>query len=479
MSAPVVVICGRPNVGKSSIFNAILGRRVAIVDPTAGVTRDRVNALVERGRRRFMLVDTGGIGQFDEMLLRDEVEHQIEIALEGSDLILFLVDARDGVLPADEEIARKLRALGKPIVVVANKCDGINIERELGPVYRLGFGEPFPVSAVAGFGVQDLVEHVLDQLPGSVADADDDDGPPADDEAEETADPEGADAFGERNFRGRDPKRPIRLAIVGKVNSGKSTLVNLLVGEQRVIVSDLAGTTRDAIDVPFDRLGRRFVAVDTAGLRKRRVVEGTPDFYAQGRAMEAIRRADVVLLLVDASRKISQIDKALASAIAKTAKPVVIGVTKWDLAQAEGKTPEQYKPYIQQQLPLLDFAPVTFLSALNDFNVDGTLRVAKSLFDQAGHRVATGELNRVIEQSEARRFPRTSAGKFPKVLYATQTGVHPPTVVVFVNDARLFGDEYARYLSNRLRESFPFDEIPLRVLFRERRPGTPNQGPPA
>ena len=444
MPDPVVVICGRPNVGKSSLFNAFIGRRVAIVDPTHGVTRDRVTAPIEHGGSRFEVMDTGGIGLFDEVELKDEVEHQIGIALDCADLILFLVDVKDGLMPADKEIASRLRALGKPIVLVANKCDNPSDERETATFYSLGLGDPVPVSAVGGIGVKTLMDEVAERLPEAPAPADD------------------ADA-------------PIKLAIVGKVNSGKSTLVNLLVGEDRVIVSDLPGTTRDAVDVPFERDGRRFIAVDTAGLRKRRVVEGTADFYGQGRAVSAIRRADVVLLLVDATRKISQIDKGLAAAIARHDKPVVICVTKWDLASADGKTPDDYAPYVQQQLPLLEFAPLSFLSSLVELNIDGTLDLAAQLHEQAGFRAPTGQLNRVIEDAVSRHAPRTGKSKTPNVLYATQAGVHPPTIVVFVNDKKLFGDDYRRYLANRLRDVFPFSEVPIRIFYRSR---SANEAPP-
>ena len=440
MSGQTIVICGRPNVGKSSLFNALLKRRVAIVDPTAGVTRDRMVAEVVRPYGSFLVVDTGGIGLFDEIALKREVESQIEAALSFADLIAFVVDARDGLLPADEVIAKELRSLNKPILLVANKCDGVSIERELPAFYCLGFGEPLAVSALERYGVENLAEKIVELLP-------------------DCREPELDDSAG----------KTIRLAVVGKVNSGKSTLVNLLVGADRVIVSEMPGTTRDAVDVPFERNDQRFVAVDTAGIRKRRVVEGTPDYYAHARSAEAIRRADAVLLLVDASRKISQIDKGIAHSINVQARPVVIGVTKWDLAEAAGRDPDDFLPYIQQQLPMLDYAPVTFLSALTNFNVNATLKVVVSVYSQSAFRSATGPLNRIVEQAAIQRLPRAMGSKFPKILFATQTGIHPPTVVVFVNERKLFDDEYGRYLANRLREQLPFDEVPLRIIFRDRR----------
>lgn len=472
MSDPAVVICGRPNVGKSSLFNAILRSRIAIVDPTAGVTRDRLAARVERRGRVFQLVDTGGMGLFDDTDLKAEVEHQIQVAIDHADLILFLVDAKDGLLPADEQIARRMRSLGRPVLLVANKCDGAKIEQDISSMYRLGLGDPHAVSAKERVGVEELMDAILEKLDQFDSDA-------VDAAAAAAADgtgPSQASAtyaqsyedFEETPAGDDEPDRPIRLSIVGKVNSGKSTLVNLLAGEERVIVSEIAGTTRDAIDVPFEWAGRQYTAVDTAGLRKRRVVEGTADFYGHLRAQGAIRRADVVLLLVDATRKISKIDKALAHLIARSDKPVVVGVTKWDLAKAEGREPEDYIPYVEQQLPQLDFAPVTFMSSHEGFNIGETLDVVSNLYDQSSFRAPTGPLNRVIEDAITRHGPRTTQSRVPKILYATQAGIRPPTIVVFVNDHKLFGDEYRRYLSNRLRETFPFEEVPIRIIFRTR-----------
>jgi GTP-binding protein len=446
---PVVVLCGRPNVGKSSLFNALLKRRVAIVDPTAGVTRDRVMALAERPVGSFQLVDTGGLGLFDEIALKDEVERQIGIALELADLVVFVVDAKEGVSPHDAQIARRLRTLGKPIVLAVNKADGASLERDANLFRRLGFGEPVAVSAIERFNVEELFERILEEISKAGL------------------------AAGEPDDEGVAP--PIKLAIVGKVNSGKSTFVNRIVGEERVIVSSIAGTTRDAIDAPFEHRGRRFIAIDTAGLRKRRVVENTPDFYGQGRAAEAIRRCDVVVLFVDAERDISQIDKGLAAQVARSSKPLVIAVTKWDLAAAAGRQPEDYTKYLKQQLPLLEFAPVVFVSTHQGLNVHAVLDLVVEVHEQAGHRAATGPINRAVEQAFSMQAPRTGRGKFPKILYATQVGVHPPTIVVFVNDKKMFGDEWARFLANRLREVFPFGEVPVRIWFRERRrePGKP------
>lgn len=504
-SLPIVVICGRPNVGKSSLFNALMKRRIAIVDPTAGVTRDRVMASLDRYGASFQLVDTGGLGLFDEIQLKDEVERQIGIALDLADLVLFVVDAKDGLLPHDQEIARRLRTLDKPILLVANKADGAVFEREAAQFLRLGLGEPIVASALEKMGIEPLCEAIVDELKrqslfvpsgglpdesgviDDVGDFDelaldeieaadeafdaaagdapysDDDELAADDEGNEEGDGESDDG------KTAIPERPIRLAIVGKVNAGKSTFMNRVVGEERVIVSPLAGTTRDAIDAPFTHRGIDFIAIDTAGLRKRRVVEGTPDFYGVSRAKEAIRRCDVVLLFIDATRDVSQIDKALAQAVAFSSKPVVLCVSMWDVAEQSGRTPDEYLPYLKQQLPLLEFAPIVFLSTHQDFNVDETLEIAADVHAQANFRAPTGLLNRALEQAFATEKPRVSRGKIPHVLYVTQTRVRPPTFVVFVNDKKLFGGEWARFLANRLRDTFPFAEVPLRIHFRERK----------
>jgi GTPase len=494
---PIVVLCGRPNVGKSSLFNALIKRRVAIVDPTAGVTRDRVAIELERYGSRFQLVDTGGLGLFDEIELKDEVERQIGIALELADLVLFVVDAKDSLMPHDQEIARRLRTLGKPILLVVNKADGTVLEREAAQFLRLGLGDPIAVSALEKHNVEGLCEAVVDELkrlglhvdasPAVAASPETADDETSDELADlELADAEldaleGADGKVDIDLADEDlaeeqesPTRsaasgPIRLAIVGKVNSGKSTFMNRVVGEERVIVSPIAGTTRDAVDARFEHRGRQYVAIDTAGLRKRRVVEGTPDFYGVSRANDAIRRCDVVLLFVDAAREVSQIDKALAQVVARSAKPVVVCVTKWDLAEQQGRDPDEYLPYLRQQLPLLEFAPIVFLSTHQDFNVDEVLSIAAEVKAQSGYRAPTGLLNRALEQAFATEKPRTGRGKTPHVLYVTQTRVRPPTFVVFVNDTRLFGDEWSRFLANRLRDTFPFGEVPLRIYFRERK----------
>lgn len=451
MKTPTIVLCGRPNVGKSSLFNALLRRKVAIVDPTPGVTRDRVEAVIERRGRALRVVDTGGVGGADAWELLPDVEAQIETALALADLVVLVVDAKEGLTPADREVARRLRRLGRPVVVAANKCDGVRVEREAIEFTALGFGDPVALSARTRRGVEDLVDRVLEQLP------------------------EHPEASGEAEDARRE--RPLRVAVVGKVNSGKSTLVNRLSGEDRVIVSPMPGTTRDAVDVEFELGGRRFVAVDTAGLRKRRVVEGKPDFYAQARAESAILRSQAVVFLLDATREISQVDKAIGRRVAESGRPVVLALSKWDLAEAAGRTLDAFEPYVRRRLPMLDFAPLSALSATEGTGVEETFSLLVELHAQSGHRVGTGELNRVVARAMERRFPRVGRSKVPKLRYVTQTGVHPPTFVVFVNDRRLFGDEYRRYLARRLRVDLPFGEVPLRIVFRDQKREEPAPRP--
>ncbi len=430
-----VVIVGRPNVGKSSLLNRVAGRRVAIVEPTAGVTRDRVGATVEWRDRRFELIDTGGLGLVDEALLKEHVEEQIDFALGGGDLILFVVDGKDGLVPGDQLVAQRLRRLGKPVLLVANKIESHWEELGVHDWQRVGFGEPLPVSAVEGFGISDLLDAVLEALPEPAAD-----------------EQPSADA-------------PLKFAIVGKRNSGKSTLVNLLVGEERVIVSDVPGTTRDAVDVEFEHRGRPMVAIDTAGVRKKRSLQDAIELFSYTRATESIRRSDVVVLLFDIGAEISQVDKKVAAYCAEHKKPVLIAGNKLDLA--DELVLEQWDAYIKQQLSGLAFAPVVFLSALSGENVDAAVELLFELREQASVRIPTARLNEVLQSARQKLTPR-GPGKIPKLFYGTQTGIMPVTLLVFVNDPKLFRGQYSRYLENRLRTEFGCEEVPLKLVFKKR-----------
>ena len=402
-----------------------------------GVTRDRVSAPIEIGSGFIELVDTGGMGIQDIDNLTDDVEDQIASGVSQAALILFMVDAREGVSPLDSHVARLLRKQKKTVILLANKVDMMNTTGEVGELHKLGFGAPMLISATHSRGIGDMLEEIERRLGDNVG---------------ESAPPE-----------------LMKLAIVGKRNAGKSTFINTLVGHERVIVSDVPGTTRDSVDVVCEVDGRQFMLIDTAGVKKRKKIDGNIEFYAHHRAMRSVRRADVVVLMIDASVPVSQVDKQLAGLIFEQFKPVVIVVNKWDLAK-DRTTGEDYVEYFEKTIPELKFAPVSLTTATEGFNLRGTVKLAAQLFDQANTRVSTAELNKHIEEILALRGPSHKAGtKRPKILYASQIGTAPPTIVCFVNDVRSFDQGYQRFLVNQLRERLPFDEIPIRLLFRKRR----------
>ncbi len=435
MALPVVVIVGRPNVGKSSLLNALLRRRLAIVDPRAGITRDRVSAILEHAGRYFEIVDTGGIGIIDADHLEAHVEAQIRYALERADLILFVVDAQAGVTPLDEHVAGLLRPIERPTLLVANKVDAPRHESDALEFTRLGLGNPICVSAAHGRGRDALLAAIAGRLEGAAA-------PPEEPE--------------------------MKLAIVGKRNAGKSTLVNRLAGEPRMIVSEIPGTTRDAVDVRFERDGRAFVAIDTAGVRKKKSMTDI-DFYSYTRALASIRRADVVALLIDATVPVAEVDLKLAAAILEEHKPVVVVINKWDLV-GDRATAEDYDHYLAQVMPFVGYAPVVMISARTGKNVGKLIDVALDLHTQAHTRVPTGQLNAALQEIVQLRGPTPKRGTKPvKLYYATQVAVAPPTIVLFCNDPQRVSEPYRRFIENRLRERLPFAEVPMRLLFRPRR----------
>jgi GTP-binding protein len=435
-----IAIVGRPNVGKSTLLNRMVGSRVSIVEPTAGVTRDRVSVRTRIpspfGERAVEVIDTGGIGIVDRDDLGALVEEQVRAAVEVADLVLFLVDARDGLTPLDLEVAERLRALAKPVILVANKVESERVEAEVGSFWQLGVGgDPLPISAQNGNGVGELYERIADLLP------------PHDVVEEEEARP----AF--------------KLAVVGRRNAGKSTLVNKIARQERVIVSEIPGTTRDALDIVVERDGESFVLIDTAGVRRRKSHADAVEFYSDARAYKAIRRSDVVILLFDATTPLSAIEKKLARYVRDHYKTVILGANKWDLVQ--GLAPDDFQAYLMQELPGLAHVPVSFLSAKTGQNVARTLELARELHEQASTRVATGELNRVLQRALSGRSP-SSRGHRVRILYATQTDVSPPTFVLFVNDKRLIGKDYLRYLENRMRDELPFAEVPIQIVLRDK-----------
>ena len=433
---PVVSIVGRPNEGKSSLLNAMARRRVAIVDKPAGTPRARVEVTLRRGGKGFRLVDTGGMGVVDRGDLEADVERQIEAAMQEAEVILFVTDVRDGVTTADKSVAERLRGAGRTVILVANKCDTNVQENQAAEFWGLGFGQPITVSAKEGYGRDELMDLIVKEL-------------------------------GETGMAA-DQSTPIKIAIVGKRNVGKSTFINRLVGAERLITSSVPGTTRDSVDVPFEYKGRTYIAIDTAGMRRKLGVHENVDFYSQARTERSIRRADVVFLMLDASTDIGRVDKKLASYVESQYRPVILVVNKWDLAQAKGLTPEDYHEYIQGLLPGLDFAPLSFLSARDGFNMEPTIGLVQNLYQQGHWRAPTAEVNRVIHAAVTRREPPRRGNRALKVYYATQVRVAPPTVVVFVSDATQFDRHYMHYLANSLRAALPYDEVPVRVDLKTR-----------
>ncbi len=439
MTLPVVAIVGRPNVGKSSLFNAIARRRTSIVEPTAGVTRDRVTGICDIDETYFELVDTGGHGIVDRDDLDEHVERQIQYAIDQAHLILFVVDAREGLTPLDRNTADMLRrhACTDHVRLLANKVDEPHMEAGIGEFNRLGFGEPLAVSAVSGVGRSDLRELIQEAVSGVTDDVPDD---------------------------------PVmKIAIVGKRNTGKSSFINSLTGEERVIVSEIPGTTRDSIDVRFEKDGRTIVVIDTAGIRKKSKIADDIEFYAYSRVTQSIRRADVVLFLIDATVPVGQVDKRLAALIASEYKPCVLVVNKWDLVKGRAAS-DDYDEYLAKVLPEVRYAPVAFTSAVTGRNLFSTIDVATELFKQSRIRVGTGRLNQALQQAVAANTPRGRRGrKPPKFFYATQVSTQPPTLVLFVNGPGLVTRSYERFLLNRFRDTLPFGEIPIRLVFKGRR----------
>ncbi len=438
MALPRVAIVGRPNVGKSSLLNSLAGRRISIVDPTAGVTRDRIEVLCEHDGVYFELIDTGGFGIVDRDDLSAQVEQQIRFAIDRADLILFVVDGQDGLMPLDREVAELLRKVEQKVILLCNKVDAPTTQIELGDFHKLGFGEPLHVSALHHRGENELRERIIDAIrPIS---------------------------------EGETPGDPVmQFAIVGRRNVGKSTFINALAGQERVIASEVAGTTRDAVDVRFERDGQTFIAIDTAGVRKKSKLADDIEFYSMHRAELSIRRADVVLLMFDATQEVSHVDKRLGSYVADQHKPCIIVINKWDLAKDFAST-EDYGEYLLKVLPGLDYAPIAFTTAGESKNVQSVIDLAMSLFKQARLRVTTGQLNAAIEHAMSENLPKAKRGTGNvKILYATQVGTCPPTLVFFVNSKQLVSPGFERFLLNRLRETLPFEEVPIRLIFRGRK----------
>ena len=451
MALPVVAIIGRPNVGKSSLLNALAGERISIVEPTAGVTRDRVSTIIERDDKYFELIDTGGYGIVDSDQLSGHIEQQIHQAIESANMVVFMADIRDGLTPLDEEIARLLRKVVRPcspsracrgkemdIIGVANKADTARMFSAASEFTKLGFGEFLCISAQNNLNKQVLLDNIFEKL-ASV----------------ETG----------------KPKEPVmKLAIVGKRNAGKSTIVNAMVGSERVIVSETPGTTRDAVDVRFEKDGKTIIVIDTAGVRKKNKMANSIEFYSSVRVTRSIQRADVVLFIIDSTVPISQLDKKLAKIIAEEYKSCIIVINKWDLANDVAAT-EDYQEYLTKLLPGLRYAPIAFTTATEAKNIQSVLDLSMEIFKQATTWIPTAKLNKAFEAIKEEKVG-TAKGKtkgWPKFYYATQIAVNPVTILMFVNRPELFEENYRRFIINRLRSLLPIEEVPIRLLARPHR----------
>ncbi|GGE11234.1 GTPase Der [Marinithermofilum abyssi] len=437
MSLPVVAIVGRPNVGKSTLFNRLAGERISIVEDKPGITRDRIYSKSEWNGQPFHLIDTGGLefGKQDEVV--EHIRHQAELAIEEADVILFVVDGREGVTATDEEVARMLHRSNKPVVLVVNKMDHIKHHEDLYEFYRLGFDEPIGVSSLHGTGTGDMLDAVVRHFPEDVGEEYDED--------------------------------TIRVALIGRPNVGKSSLVNKILGEERVIVSPVAGTTRDAVDTPFDYQGQKYVLVDTAGMRKRGKVYESTEKYSVLRALKAIERADVAIVVLDAERGIAEQDKRVAGIAHESGRGVIIAVNKWDAVEKDDKTMNRFVQEIRDQFSFLDYAPIVFISAKTGQRVQRVLPLVKEVAEQHAMRVPTSVLNEVLRDAVMVTPPPSSKGRKGSIQYGTQVSVKPPVFVLFVNDPDLIHFSYLRYLENQLREAFGFKGTPLRILLRKKK----------
>ena len=436
MAKPLVAVVGRPNVGKSTLFNRLIGKRVSIVEDTPGVTRDRIYGDAEWLNKSFTLIDTGGIEPASEDKIAIQMRRQAELAMETADVILFLVDGREGMTSADREVAAMLRRSGKPVVLAVNKLDAPKFHEAIYEFYELGLGDPFIVSAGQGLGLGDLLDAVCANFP----------------DAEENE---------------QDPR--IHIAIVGKPNVGKSSLTNALLGEERVIVSDVPGTTRDAIDTPFEKNGRQYVLIDTAGIRRKRAIEDESiERYSVIRSLAAIRRADGVLFVCDAEQGLSEQDVRIAGFVHEEGKPSVVIVNKWDLIEKDTHTMDRFKKDMETDLAFMNYVPYLFISAKSGQRVQKVLESAEAVYAQSIRRITTGTLNDVLNEAVSMSEPPAQNGRRLKLYYATQVSIQPPTFVVFVNEATLVHFSYERYLENYFRKTFGFEGTPIRILFRTR-----------
>ncbi|AIS60339.1 ribosome biogenesis GTPase Der [Listeria ivanovii] len=436
MAKPVVAIVGRPNVGKSTIFNRIVGERVSIVEDVPGVTRDRIYNSAEWLGKDFNIIDTGGIDLSDEPFL-EQIRAQAEIAIDEADVIIFITNGREGVTDADEQVAKILYRSNKPIVLAINKVDNPEMRDQIYDFYSLGFGEPYPISGSHGLGLGDMLDAVRAHFPKE--------------EEEEY------------------PDDTVKFSLIGRPNVGKSSILNALLGEDRVIVSDIAGTTRDAIDTTYTFDGQDYVMIDTAGMRKRGKVYESTEKYSVLRAMRAIERSDVVLVVINAEEGIREQDKRIAGYAHDAGRAIIIVVNKWDAINKDEKTINVWTEDIREQFQFLSYAPIVFVSAKTKQRLNNLFPLINQVSDNHSLRVQSSMLNDVISDAVAMNPSPMDKGKRLKIFYTTQVAVKPPTFVVFVNDPELMHFSYERFLENRIRDAFPFDGTPIRVIARKRK----------
>jgi GTP-binding protein len=438
MSKPVVAIVGRPNVGKSTFFNYIVGKRISIVEDTPGVTRDRIYADANWRGMDFTVIDTGGIEPESEDLIVSQMRNQADIAISMADVIVFVTDIKRGITNADNEIALMLRKSKKPIVLVCNKADNFGkTSDDIYEFYNLGLGDPHPVSSINALGIGDVLDAIYEELP--------------------------------KNDNEEDDSTVIKVALIGKPNVGKSSLVNKILGENRVIVSNIAGTTRDAIDSEFENSYGKYVFIDTAGIRRKSKVTENLERYSVMRTSLAIERSDVCIFMIDANEGVTEQDAKIAGEAHEAGKGIIIAVNKWDEYEKDNNTVEKYKKEIYNKLSYLSYAPIIFISAKTGQRVEKLYELINTVASQNAMRVSTSVLNQVLNEAIAIVQPPTDKGKRLKIFYMTQASTKPPTFVVFVNDKQLFHFSYERYLVNQLRKEFVLTGTPIRIIVREKR----------
>ncbi len=437
MAKPVVAIVGRPNVGKSTFFNYLSGRRISIIEDTPGVTRDRIYAEGEWRGRTFTAIDTGGIEPFTGDYIKQQMIRQAEIAMETADVIIFMVDMKTGITAADYDVAVMLRKSDKPVVVAVNKVDQVgDIPAEAYEFYNLGMGEIYTISSIHGLGMGELLDAVYEHFPPEASEAEEDD--------------------------------VIRVAVIGKPNAGKSSLINRILGEERVIVSDIPGTTRDAIDTPVQRNDKKYIFIDTAGIRRKSKIEENIERYSVIRSWTAVDRADVCIILIDAQDGVTEQDTKIAGYAHEQGKASIIAVNKWDTVEKETGTLEKTRETISKQLEFMSYAPIVFISAKTGQRVERLFELVDYVFDQASFRVQTGMLNDVLNEAVAMVQPPSDKGKRLKIYYMTQAGIKPPKFILFINNKELMHYSYERYIQNTLRTNFGFEGTPIQFILREK-----------